>query len=154
VRTPAGGRPRNSAFTLLQNGGYMARKKHLHPDQLLTRHVSLRLTEKEFLRLESLCRQSNSRSLGEVIRRHLAGKPLRLFYRDTTRDNFLEELAGIRQELHLIGININQVTRHFNSSREPGRRELLAGQALEAYRQVEAKVTLLLSLIAKLAGTW
>ncbi|MBB6611804.1 ribbon-helix-helix protein, CopG family [Pontibacter sp. Tf4] len=132
----------------------MARRKHPHPDQLLTRLLSIRLPESEYMRLEKLASQSDCRSIGELIRRHLAGKPVRVYYRDTTRDNFLEELAAIRQELHLIGININQLTRYFNGSTQPARRVVLAHQTLEAYQQVDRRVGLLLSLIAKLAQPW
>lgn len=132
----------------------MARRKHPHPDQLLSRLVSLRLSDSEYTRLEKISRHSDCRSIGELIRRHLAGKPVRVYYRDTTRDNFLEELAAIRQELHLIGININQLTRHFNGSTEPAKRVVLAHQTLEGYRQVDRRVGLLLSLIAKLAQQW
>lgn len=132
----------------------MARRKQQNKDALLARPVSFRLTEKEHRRLESIRRKSDCHSIGEVIRRTLAGKPVRVFTRDTTRDALIEELAGIRHELRLIGVNINQVTRHFNGSNHPGQRLALAGNILEQYRQVGAKVSLLLSLISQLAKKW
>ncbi|TXK45723.1 plasmid mobilization relaxosome protein MobC [Pontibacter qinzhouensis] len=132
----------------------MPRKKHPQPAQLLSRPVALRLMEQEYRRLEALRRQSDCHSLGEVIRRILARQPIRLFHKDSSMDGVVEELAAVRAELRAIGLNINQVTRHFNGTTNANKRVLLAHQALEQYRKVEAKVSLLLSLISQLAKKW
>ena len=90
----------------------------------------------------------------EVIRRTLTGRQIKLFHRDASLDEVVEELASVREELRAIGVNINQITRHFNASTGAHRRVLLSHQALEQYQKMEQKVNLLLSLISKLARRW
>lgn len=128
----------------------MGRKKLTKQEALLSRTIVFRVTESEFKRLEDLRRQSNCHAIGEVIRRILQRQPITLFHQDASLDAPLEELARIREELRAIGVNINQVTRHFNGSQRP----LLAQQALAQYQRVEAKVGLLLTLISQLAKKW
>lgn len=132
----------------------MARRKLERQEELLTRSIALRVTQQEYGRLEGIRQKSDCRSIGEVIRRILSGRPIKLFHRDVSLDGLMEELAGIRQELRSVGVNINQITRHFNGSSRESRRIFLAHQALEQYAKIEAKVNLLLSLISQLAKKW
>ncbi|WP_114782974.1 plasmid mobilization protein [Botryobacter ruber] len=132
----------------------MPRKKNPQPEQLLSRLLTIRLTEQEYRRLESIRLQSDCHSIGEVIRRILTRQPIKLFHQDSTMDSVVEKLAAVRAELRAIGININQITRHFNGTTNSHKRVLLAHQALEHYRKVETKANLLLSLISQLARKW
>ena len=132
----------------------MARKKTKDTTQLLARPIAFRVTAREYQRLAGLLRNSDCHSLGEVVRRILYRKPIKLFHRDASLDGPMEELASLRQELRSIGVNINQITRHFHHSSLEARRVLLAEQALEPYRQVSTRVDLLLTLISRLAGKW
>jgi len=132
----------------------MARKKTARKEELLSRSIALRITQQEYRRLECIRRKSDCHSIGEVIRRILSGRKIRLFHQDTSLDGPMEELAGIRQELRAIGININQITRHFHGSSRESKRIYLASQALEQYSKTEAKINLLLSLISQLAKKW
>ncbi|WP_162054706.1 plasmid mobilization protein [Pontibacter pamirensis] len=132
----------------------MARKKAKTEEMLLSQPIIFRVTEEEYKRLEGMRAKSDCHSIGEVIRRVLAGKPIKLFHKDASLDGITEELASVREDLRAIGVNINQITRHFNASTGSQRRVLLAYQALEQYRKVEQKVNLVLSLISQLARRW
>lgn len=132
----------------------MGRRKVKHTDQLLTRPILFRVSEPEYERLDKLRRESDCHSLGEVIRRILQHKPITLFHRDRSLEGPLEELARIREELRAIGVNINQLTRHFHGSTHAPQRLQLAHQVLTRYQQVEGKVRLLLTLISQLASKW
>ncbi|PRY03353.1 mobilization protein MobC [Pontibacter ummariensis] len=132
----------------------MARKKTEEANELLSHPIIFRVTEREYRRLEGIRAKSDCHSIGEVIRRVLEAREIKLFYKDTTQDGITEELAGIREELRAIGVNINQVTRHFNASVQGHKRILLAHQALEQYQKVGQKVNLLLTLISQLARKW
>ncbi|MCC9137535.1 plasmid mobilization relaxosome protein MobC [Pontibacter silvestris] len=125
----------------------MARRKTDEAAELLSHPIIFRVTEREYLRLEEIQKKSDCHSIGEVIRRSLAGRQVRLFHRDASLD-------GVVEELRAIGVNINQITRHFNASSSGQRRAFLSHQALEQYRKVETKVNLLLSLISQLARKW
>ena len=132
----------------------MGRRKSKHPSKLLTRPILFRVSEAEYARLQALCRESDCPSLGEALRRLLQGKAVTLFHRDRSLDATLEELARIRQELRAIGVNINQLLRYFHSAQDEAARQVLTAQALAQHRQVEAKVSLLLSLISQLSVKW
>lgn len=146
--------PRNSVTVSRLRLFRMARRKTQHAEKLLSRPVALRLTQMEFERLDSIRQESDCHSIGEVIRRVLSGRKIKLFHKDASLDGPMEELASIRQELRAIGVNINQITRHFNGSSRESKRAFLAHQALEQFKAVEAKVNLLLSLISQLARKW
>jgi hypothetical protein len=132
----------------------MASRKANGAEGLLSHPIIFRVTEGEYKRLEDLQQMSDCHSIGEVIRRSLTGRQVKLFHRDASLDGVVEELAGVREELRAIGVNINQITRHFNASSSGHRQVLLAHQALEEYWKVEQKVSLLLSLISQLARRW
>lgn len=132
----------------------MARRKTDETEGLLTHPIIFRVTEREYLRLEAIQQKSDCHSIGEVIRRSLAGKQVKLFHKDASLDGVVEELASVQEELRAIGVNINQITRHFNASSAGNKRVFLAHQALEQYRKVEGKVNLLFSLISQLARKW
>ena len=132
----------------------MARKGVKTDEELLVKSVAVRVTAAEHRRLKKLQLRSDCHSIGEVIRRVLTGKPIKLFHRDASLDGVVEELASVREELRAIGVNINQITRHFNASTGTHKRVFLADQALEQYQKVEQKVNLLLSLISQLARRW
>ena len=132
----------------------MARKGVKTAEELLVKSVAVRVTAAEHRRLKRLQLQSDCHSIGEVIRRVITGKPIKLFHRDASLDGVIEELASVREDLRAIGVNINQITRHFNASSSTHKRVFLAYQALEQYRKVEQKVNLLLSLISQLARRW
>ena len=132
----------------------MARKGIKSEEELLVKSVAVRVTAAEHMRLKRLQIQSDCHSIGEMIRRILTGRRVKLFHKDASLDGVVEELAGVREELRAIGVNINQITRHFNASTSGHRRALLSHQALEQYRIVGQKVNLLLTLISQLARKW
>ena len=132
----------------------MARKKIKDKEELLVKSIAVRVTLRDYGRIQQLQRSSDCHSTGELVRRLLLKKSITLFHKDSSLDGPLEELARIRQQLKAIGVNINQITRHFHGSSHDSRRALLAQQALVQYQKVEAKVSLLLSIISQLARKW
>jgi Bacterial mobilisation protein (MobC). len=74
--------------------------------------------------------------------------------RDCTMDKVMEELCSIRHELKAIGININQMTRVFNTYPEHKRREISARLSFQKYMAIEAQVDRLLETVSKLAVKW
>jgi len=66
----------------------------------------------------------------------------------------MEELALIRKELKFIGININQQTRYFNSSRSVAERTFYVLKTAELYQSIDGKVERLLEIVSALAEKW
>jgi hypothetical protein len=132
----------------------MGRRKATHPDDNLTEVVMLRLTDNTFQKLETIRQNSDCQTVPEVVRRIIDEEQIIYYHKDASMDAPMEILTGIQQELKAIGININQVTRYFNRSTTEGQRAHHLQITLQYYKQVDAKVSLLLSLISQLAKSW
>ena len=132
----------------------MPRKKAKNQDNILSRPIIIRVTEATFKRLDGIRKQSRQPTIGEVARKILSNKQIKLFYFDITMNPIMEELALIRKELKAIGININQITRTFNQEKSsPNRNEYVVKIAKE-YQKVDEKVERLLLIISNLAEKW
>jgi hypothetical protein len=66
----------------------------------------------------------------------------------------MEELSGLRKEIRAIGININQITRLFNTYPELKKKEFYAKIAFNQYVGLNEKIDLVLELITKLSKKW
>ncbi|NQX42348.1 mobilisation protein (MobC) [Pedobacter steynii] len=132
----------------------MPRKKSPNPDELLTRFVRTRVTEKVYMRLDKIRLNSDCHSVGGVARKLLSQEKITLFYKDMTLNATMEELALIRKELKAIGININQITRSFNQDKAETHRAFYVLKVANQYKKVDKKVDELLTLISKLADKW
>lgn len=132
----------------------MGRKKLNEPAEVLTHHLSFRVTEDDWNKLDKIRKNSDCRTLGEVIRRILSSQQITYFHKDATMDGPMENLSSIREELRRIGININQVTRYFNACKSDGQKDGYAGKVADLFSSVEPKVNLLLSLISQLSKKW
>jgi hypothetical protein len=132
----------------------MPRKKSTNPEAILTHFVRTRVTEKVYLRLDKISRNSDCHSVGGVARKILSQEKITLFYKDMTLNAAMEELALIRKELRAIGVNINQITRSFNQDKTENKRTFYVLKAADHYQKIDTKVDELLIIISKLAGKW
>ena len=132
----------------------MARKKFRRPETLLTHHIQAKVTEKVYRRLEELRPKTNCATVGELARRILSQEKIVCFYRDTTKDSIINDLAAIRKELNAIGVNINQITHYFNSADTANKKTFHALKIADQYRQVEFKVEQLFLIISELSSKW
>ena len=92
--------------------------------------------------------------MSSLVRKILNNRPIRVYTRDLTLDNLMEELARLRTEIRAIGVNINQMTKLFNTYPEPQRKLLYAKLAFNEYLKIESKTDQLLTIISKLAKKW
>ncbi len=132
----------------------MGRRKAAHPDDNLTEVVMLRLTEATYQKLDGIRQHSDCQTVPDVVRRIIEKEQIIYYHKDASIDGPMEILTGIQQELKAIGNNINQTTRYFNRSTSEGQRAHHMQITLQHYKQVDAKVSLLLSLISQLAKSW
>jgi len=133
---------------------FMGRTKYKAPEDLLNFPVRTRVTEVTYKRLEKLVAESSCQSVGEVARKILSREKILCFYKDITMNAPMEELAKIRKELKSIGININQLTKSFNSTQEETHKAFYAMKTMEQYKPVETKVDRLLVLVSAMAEKW
>lgn len=132
----------------------MSRKKAKNQDSILSHPVIVRLTEGQFNKLVKLRAESDCRTIGEIIRRIIANKPVKLLHKDISMNAPMEELALIRKEIKSIGININQQTHRFHISESQTERSFHALKTAETYKSIEPKIDRLFVLLSKLAEKW
>jgi hypothetical protein len=132
----------------------MGRPKNENSENLYSRVVRTRVTETNYQRLEKLLGTSNCHTIGEVARKILSNEKILCLYKDVTLSATMEELSRIRKELKAIGININQLTRGFNSSRNEAGQAFYTQKAVERSKDIDVKVDRLMIMVTSLTKKW
>jgi hypothetical protein len=122
--------------------------------EILQHEVKTRVNDQRFKALNDLLRQSRFQSMSELIRDILDNKPIRVLTHDDSLEQYMETLSSIQRELRAIGININQITRHFNTSSAENQKMFHSMKIAEQYNQVGVKVEQLLSVVNQIAKQW
>ena len=124
-------------------------------DKRLTCRIHTRLTQERYDELSAMLKQSMGiRSMSELLRHILEYKKIVVQYYDTTVDNVMAELSGIRKELQAIGVNINQVTRVLHQLDLPEDKLFQAKEIIESFRQTEQKINELFMMMSNLSEKW
>ena len=69
----------------------------------------------EFERLEKRYKNSTSKKLSNYVRRVLFNKPVTVYHRDQSLDDFMAEMILLRKELASIGNNLNQAVKKLHT---------------------------------------
>lgn len=80
-----------------------------------TRIIGLRLTPKEYEQIEAKWKRSTCSKLSEFVRRILFGKPITVYQRNQSLDDFMAEMMQLRTELNSIGNNFNQAVKKLHT---------------------------------------
>lgn len=131
----------------------MGRKKSTDAD-VLSFKVHARLKPEKYYALNELLKQTRYGSMSELIRRILEDRKVRIVTYDASLDAVMESLCAIEKDLKAIGVNINQITRQFNSSTSESARILQSLQVSNEYKKVGAKMDAIQILISKLVSKW
>jgi len=132
----------------------MPRSKAKDQEGLLSHPIIVRVTAAEFKRLDELRKDSDVKTIGDIIRKILSNQKIKIIKQDLSISKPMEEMALIRKELRSIGVNINQITRSFNQDHSDVKRAFHSLKAAEQYTKVGDKVDELLVVISKLAEQW
>lgn len=132
----------------------MSRRKATDQDSILSHPIIVRLTENQFKKLDKIRKESDIKTIGEVVRKILTNRPIKLLHKDISMNQPMEEMALIRKEIKSIGVNINQQTHRFHISQSDTERSFHAIKTSETYKSMEPKIDRLLSIISKLAEKW
>ena len=125
----------------------MPRRKATDQDSILSHPIIIRVTATAFNKLEDIRKDSDHKTIGEVARKILSNRKIKLFYHDISMNGPMEELALIRKELKAIGININQITRSFNADKAGTHRAFYVLKVADQYQIVDEKVNRLLTYV-------
>jgi hypothetical protein len=131
----------------------MGRRKTAE-EKVLSYKIHARIAPEKYHALIDLLKQTRYGSMSELIRRILEEREIRIVTYDGSLDQIMEVLCSIEKELHAIGVNINQITRQFNSSTSESARVLQSLQVSAEFKKVANKVDALLILISKIASRW
>ena len=131
----------------------MGRKK-ANVEDLLIHRINSRISDKAMKRLEVLLGKSNCHSIGELVRRIVSNEKIVTLHKDMTLQVHIQELAGIRTELRAIGVNVNQITRHFHAADTERKKMFYAMEAAEEYTKVGEKVSALMEMVDTLGQKW
>ena len=80
-----------------------------------TRLIGLRLSPKEYEKIEQEYRKSTCPNLSEYVRHRLLNKPITVRQRNQSLDDWMEEMIRLRRELNGIGNNFNQAVKKLYS---------------------------------------
>lgn len=130
------------------------RKGETKGDKRLKHLVWTRITSAKYKELSEILEKTKDETMSGLIRNIIYNKPVKIFVRDESLNITMEELTALRSEIRGIGININQVTRLFNTYPEQKQKEFYAKIAFQQYVSTEAKIDRLLGIISKLGKRW
>lgn len=120
----------------------------------LTRIFSVRVSDRYYKRLEEIKKNSNCQYIGEVARRILYREEIVWYHKDASMDSTVAELTLIRKELNAIGININQITRHFHSADIPNQKIFHALKIVDEYKKVGQKLEKVMNVTSEITKKW
>lgn len=120
----------------------------------LERPVMTRINQVKYEELKRLADSTKDETISGLVRDIIHNRPIQVYSHDETMDLLMEELANLRGQIKAIGVNINQITRFFNTYPEPRRKEFYARTAFSEYLEIEVKIDRLLEIISKLAKQW
>lgn len=80
-----------------------------------TRKVTVRFTEGEYNKINTSFKATTKRKLSDYIRFVLLDKPVTVYTRSKSLDDFLTEMILLRNELSAIGNNFNQTVKKLHT---------------------------------------
>jgi len=102
--------------------GHSNNSRKIEKDDLMTgrknvrrKWLTVRLSEEEETKLNKFYKQTTCRDLSEYARSILLKKPVQIFYRNQSADDFLTEMIQLKKELNAIGNNFNQVVHKLHT---------------------------------------
>ena len=84
-------------------------------NSLRTRIIGLRLTKKEYQQIEKQFNNSTVKKLSDYVRHVLFDKPITVYQRNKSLDDFMTEMISLRNELNSIGNNFNQAVKKLHT---------------------------------------
>lgn len=130
------------------------RKGRSKGEKGLTYPVMTRISKGKYDELKAIAGKTKDETVSGLIRKIIHNRPVIIHTHDETLNLVMEELAALRSEIKFIGININQITRFFNTYPEERRKKFYAKIAFAQYVTIESKIDRLLTIISKLAKRW
>ncbi len=120
----------------------------------LSRKVTVRFKQEEYNKVNIAFKTTTKKKLSEYIRFVLLEKPVTVYTRDQSLDDFMAELVRLRNELSAIGSNFNQLVKRLHTANHF---QEIKSLALDSERQREKfieKVSEINQKISEISGQW
>lgn len=85
------------------------------PKNLRNKWLHLRLSEAEYKKIKNGFSKSTKRKISEYVRSILLGKPITIYTRSKSLDDFISEMILLRNELNSMGNNFNQSVKKLHT---------------------------------------
>lgn len=119
-----------------------------------SRIIGLRVTQKEFVKLEKRWQESTCSKLSAYVRNCIFDKPITTIVRDGSMDEMMAQLTLLRRELNAIGNNFNQSVKKLHTLNQlPEFRAWLVSYEIER-KTLFNKVDEVKDNVRKLAEKW
>jgi len=79
------------------------------------RRLNIRLSQQEWDKVHLLSSKTTCRSVSEYTRKVLLGKPVNVYYRNKSFDNFEEQMTRLLSQLEDFGDNFDQLIKKLSS---------------------------------------
>lgn len=123
-------------------------------ENVLTHLIGVKVTDEMFSWLERIVKTSDCQSVPDLVRRIIEKKRVIIFHYDASLDRHWDDIIKLTNEINAIGVNINQITHHFNSTDNPNQKMFHALKVAEQYKSVGELVEKLTSIIGNLERIW
>ncbi len=119
-----------------------------------SRIVGLRFTADEFKKVEITFKQTTFRKLSSYLRNVILDKPITVYTRNKSYDEFVAEMIGLKGELNAIGNNINQAVKKFHTMNHDDEIKAWAIIHQNSQQILFKKIAEIELTISKIAGQW
>jgi hypothetical protein len=119
-----------------------------------TRWLHIRLTEAEYKKLQVGFSTSTKQKISSYARDILLDKPVTVYTRNQSVDDFVAEIIQLRNELKAIGNNINQAVKKLHTSANNAELKYWAQQVVGSREILFQKMDEINSKIASTSDQW
>ena len=119
-----------------------------------TKWLHIRLTEPEYKKLQAGFSTSTKQKISSYARDILLDKPVTVYTRNRSIDDFVSEMIGLRNELKAIGNNINQAVKKLHVSANNAELKFWAQQVLNCRQILFQKMEEINLKIASTSDQW
>lgn len=131
----------------------MSRKK-VNEDEVLKHRLETRVNATTYQRLLAIMTNTREKEMSSLLRDILNNRPIKVYTHDKSLDMIMEELSALRLQIKAIGVNINQITKYFNTYPEPQRKQFYAKVAFQDHKALQPLIERILEITTQLSKKW
>lgn len=116
--------------------------------------LHIRLTEAEYKKIYNGFSSSTKQKISSYVRNILLDKPVTVYTRSKSIDDFVAEMIQLRNELKAIGNNINQAVKKLHTATNNSELKFWSQQIENTRQLLFEKIETINSKIAQISDKW